>query len=68
MDTPPGLGKDTMAILKAADEVIIVTHPELPSVSDALKTIKMSERVGTKITGVILTGFKERGAMFACCK
>lgn len=58
MDTPPGLGKDTMAILKAADEVIIVTHPELPSVTDALKTIKMSERVGTKIAGVILTRVK----------
>jgi len=58
VDTPPGLGKDTMAILKAADEIIVVTNPELPAVTDALKTIKMAERVGTKIAGVVLTRFK----------
>ncbi len=59
MDTPPGLGKDTTAILKAADEAIVVTNPELPAVTDALKTIKLSERLGTKVAGVVLTRVKK---------
>ncbi len=59
MDTPPGLGKDTTAILKAADETIVVTNPELPAVTDALKTIRLAERLGTKVSGVVLTKVKK---------
>lgn len=55
IDSPPGLGKDTLAILKACDETIIVTNPELPAVTDALKTIKVAERLGTKVSGIVLT-------------
>ncbi len=55
MDTPPGLGDDTMGLLEAADEVIVVTNPELPAITDALKTIKIAEKLGTKVSGVVLT-------------
>ena len=40
---PAGLGNEAISAIKASDEIIIVTNPELPSVSDALKTIKLAE-------------------------
>jgi septum site-determining protein MinD len=53
-DSPAGLGEDALSVLKSGDEIIVVTHPEIPAVTDALKTIKMAEEHGKKIKGVIL--------------
>lgn len=58
MDAAAGLSQETMAVIKAADEVLIVTNPELPAVTDALKTIKIAEKLGTKVTGVIVNRAK----------
>lgn len=54
MDASAGLSEDTLAVIKAADEVLVVTNPELPAVTDALKTIKLAERMGTRVLGVVL--------------
>lgn len=54
LDSAAGLGKESIAGLEAADEVLIVTNPQLPAVTDALKTVKMAEELGTKVAGVIL--------------
>ncbi len=58
MDASAGLSEDTLAVIKAADEVVVVTNPELPAVTDALKTIKIAERMGTHILGVVLNRAK----------
>ncbi len=58
VDTPPGLGKNALNLLEAADEVIIVTNPEMPAIIDALKTIKITEKLGTKVSGVVITKVK----------
>ncbi len=54
IDSSPGLGKEARLAIEAGDEVLIVTNPEMPAIVDALKTIKMAEKSGTKITGVVL--------------
>lgn len=54
-DSAAGLGAETLAALEAADELIIVTNPEIPAVTDALKTTKVIEQLGKPIRGVIVT-------------
>jgi septum site-determining protein MinD len=54
-DSAAGLGDEAMAALDASDELIIVTNPEIPAVTDALKTAKVGEQMGKKIRGVIVT-------------
>ncbi|HLC31178.1 MAG TPA: cell division ATPase MinD [Candidatus Nanoarchaeia archaeon] len=54
-DSAAGLGDEAMAALESADELIIVTNPEIPAVTDALKTSKVIEQMGKPITGVIVT-------------
>ena len=54
VDAAAGLGKEALSALKAADEVLIVTNPEIPAVTDALKTIKLCEEIKKPVIGVII--------------
>lgn len=57
IDASSGIGNEAKSAIAAADEAIIVTTPDIPSVTDALKTIKTAEKFGTKVIGVIVTKF-----------
>jgi septum site-determining protein MinD len=59
IDSAAGLGNETLAGIKSGDEVIIITTPDLASVTDALKTIKLCEKHNKKIFGVIINKVKE---------
>jgi septum site-determining protein MinD len=58
IDCPSGLNKESWHTIGSADEVIIVTNPETSALTDALRTIKYSEEIGTRVVGVILTKVK----------
>ena len=58
IDSPPGIGKELLHLLKASDEVIVVTTPDLVAVTDALKTIKFCENKGVSVIGVIVNKVK----------
>ena len=55
IDSASGLGEEAQAAIHAADEIIIVTNPEMAAVTDALKTIKLAEEKNKPIKGVIIT-------------
>jgi len=57
-DSAAGLGEEARTALEAADEVIIVTNPDILSVTDALKTIKLAEELNKQIRGVIINRVK----------
>lgn len=57
-DCAAGLGDEAIAAMDAADEIVLVTNPEIPAVTDALKTSKMLEQMGKEIRGVIVTRSK----------
>ena len=58
IDTPAGLGGDVSEIINAGDEVIIITNPELPAVTDALKVSKIARELDKEIRGIIITRVK----------
>ena len=55
MDSAAGLGSEAQAAMRAGDELIIITNPEMPSITDALKTIKLAEQMKKPVKGVIVT-------------
>ena len=59
VDSAAGLGKEAMSVIDMADELIIVTNPEMPAIADALKTIKLAEEKNKSIIGVIITRVKK---------
>ncbi len=54
-DCAAGLGDEAVGAIEAADELVIVTNPEITAVTDALKTIKLAEEMGKDVKGVIVT-------------
>ncbi len=54
MDGSAGLGKESIASIESADEVLVVTNPNIPAVTDALKAVKLAEEFGTNVLGVVL--------------
>lgn len=61
-DSAAGLGEEAIAAMEAADDLIIVTNPEITAVTDALKTSKVIEELGKEVKGVIVT--KVRGTKY----
>jgi septum site-determining protein MinD len=62
LDVAAGLGREAIAAIKAADEILVVTNPELPAVTDALKSIKLCEEMKKKIIGAIVVKTNPKNA------
>lgn len=60
-DSAAGLGEESLAAMNAGDEIIIVTNPEMPSVTDALKAASLAKERGKNVLGVIITRVKKDG-------
>jgi septum site-determining protein MinD len=54
VDTASGIGRGLLSVAGAADEAIIVTTADLPSVTSALKTVSAIEEEGTTVVGVVI--------------
>jgi septum site-determining protein MinD len=55
LDSAAGFSEEAMATLEAGDEIIVVTNPEMPSVTDSLKAIKVAREMKKDVRGVIVT-------------
>lgn len=60
IDCSAGLGKETISAINACDEIILLTNPELPSVVDALRVLKIAKDMGKKILGVVVNRVKNK--------
>jgi len=54
VDAPPGLNDDSMDVIKACDELIIVTNPEVPTVTNAVKVARIAEKFRKTLLGVVI--------------
>jgi len=59
VDSSAGLGKEALSTIAMADELIVITNPEMPAIADALKAIKIAEKMKKPILGVIITRVKK---------
>lgn len=59
VDSPPGLEPNTLQVLKACDEAIIVTLPEIPAVTDAIKMVEVCKEAGVKPIGIIVNKYRK---------
>ena len=58
IDSAAGLGIEAKAVIEMSDELILVTNPEIPAIADALKTIKLAEKLKKNVLGIIITRVK----------
>jgi septum site-determining protein MinD len=58
MDCAPGMGNEVVTAAKVLDKAIIVTTPDIPAVTNALKMIEVLNRMKKNVMGVILNRVK----------
>ncbi|MBU2559609.1 AAA family ATPase [archaeon] len=66
LDSGPSVGSDVMSVLKASDELLIVTVPEFLIVATTYKTVNLARTLGKPIRGIILN--KVRGKKYEMTK
>lgn len=55
IDSSAGLSDEAINSIKLGDEILVVSTPDLPSVGDALRTIKKAKEHDKDVSGIILT-------------
>jgi septum site-determining protein MinD len=54
LDTAPGLGAETIASIKASNELLVVTNPDIPTIATTLRTFRAAQRYRVPIAGVVV--------------
>ena len=54
VDSSPALNEETLAVMLASDKLLVVTTPDIPTLSTTLKAVKLAKQRGTPIAGLIL--------------
>ena len=54
LDSAPGMGREAMAALDACNEIIFVTTPHIPSLTDIIRSKTVAEEHGIEILGVVI--------------
>ena len=55
VDSSAGLGYEANCAMELADELIIVTNPEIAAITDALKAVRLAQQMKIPIMGTIVT-------------
>ncbi len=61
LDCPSGLSKITLIGLESAEELLLVVAPDISSITDALKTKIIAEKLNTKLTGIVVNRWTKSG-------
>ena len=54
LDSSPSLEEETLAVMLASDEILVVTTPDYPTMSTSLKAAKLAKQRGTPISGIVV--------------
>lgn len=54
LDSSPSLDEETLAVILASDEILVITTPDHPTLSASLKAAKLAKQRGTPIAGIII--------------
>lgn len=54
LDSAPGFGKEAISAIKACEESIVVSTPDVPSLMDVIREKKVLEELKVKLIGLIL--------------
>ena len=60
LDSAPGLGREGLAAISAADEILFVTQPYTSAVVDLYRCRKIAEKLDKKILGIVVNNRKNR--------
>ncbi len=54
IDSSPALDDETLGVILASDDIIVVTTPDHPTLSNTMNAVKLAKQRGTPIVGLVL--------------
>jgi len=54
LDSAPGLGREALSVLRACDEIVFVTTPTIPTLTDVTRCAEVASMIGHKKFNVVL--------------
>ena len=54
IDSSPSLDEETAGVMLASDDILLITTPDHPTISNTLKAIKLAKKKGVNIVGLII--------------
>ncbi len=54
IDSSPALNDETLAVILASNELLVVTTPDYPTLSSTLKAVKTAKKRGAPMSGLVL--------------
>jgi len=60
LDSAPGLGKEPVSVLRAADEILFVTDPTIPNITDIVRCYEYLNMVRTKKVSIVFNKVREK--------
>jgi MinD-like ATPase involved in chromosome partitioning or flagellar assembly len=54
IDSSPSMDRETLSVISASDELLVVTTPDYSTLSMTLKSVNLAKKKGTPILGIIL--------------
>ncbi|MGM5483568.1 MAG: cell division ATPase MinD [Nanobdellota archaeon] len=60
IDSGPGVNQELLDIIDTLDKAVIVTTPEVSSITDALKTKRICKERGVEIIGILITHVRKK--------
>ena len=55
LDSSPALSDETLGVMLASDEIIVLTTPDVPSLGSTVKAVKLARKRGLPIIGIVIT-------------
>ena len=59
IDAAAGIGNEVEAAIEASDEVLLVSEPELPALTNCLGAKKLAEQLDREVLGLVVNGVKD---------
>jgi septum site-determining protein MinD len=54
LDSAPGLGREAVCVMNAAEEILFVTNPLAPMINDVMRCIDVLKQIGRKKVGIVV--------------
>ena len=61
IDSSPALNEETLAVILASDDLIVVTTPDYPTLGTTMKSVRLARKRGTQISGLIINKVYKKG-------
>ena len=60
LDCAPGLGREVLVPMQSVDEALVITTPDIASVTDAIKTTELLKKFKKNVLGIVLNRYSHQ--------